>query len=107
MCDRVVVKLEPEPGGELRPETDTGSGDISQYTMMEEIGVTQQSQSESLPEIYFDFDAYGSLIVRDPGFSDTRGAGLSHTQGEAGTQHLHSPHHSAAADLFQLCRSEI
>ena len=28
MCDRVVIKLEPEPGGELRPETDTGSGDI-------------------------------------------------------------------------------
>ena len=28
MCDRVVITPEPEPGGELRPETDTGSGDI-------------------------------------------------------------------------------
>ena len=31
MRDRVIVTPEPEPGGELRLETDTGSGDISQY----------------------------------------------------------------------------
>ena len=74
MRDRVIVTSEPEPGGELRPETDTGSGDISQYTVIDEIGFTQQSQGESLPEIHFDFDAYGQLIVRDPGFSDQRGA---------------------------------
>ena len=70
MRDRVIVTPEPEPGGELRPETDTGIGDISQYTVIDDIGVTQQSQSESLPEIHFDFDAYDQLIVRDPGFSD-------------------------------------
>ena len=80
MCDQVIVTPEPEPGGELRPETDTGSGDNSQYTVIDDIGLTPQSQSESLPEISFDFDAYGQLILRDPGFSDQRGPVLSHTR---------------------------
>ena len=90
MCDRVIPTLEPEPGGELGPETDTGSGVSCQYSIIGDIGVTQQSQTEKLTE--FSFDAYGQLVVRDPGFSDQRGAGLSHTR-ETGTQHLHSPHH--------------
>ena len=84
MCDRVVITPEPEPGGELQPETDTGSGDMRQFTVVDDIGITQQSQSKTLPEIHFDFDAYGQLIVRDPGFSDQRGAGLSHTQERQG-----------------------
>ena len=46
--------------------------------------VTQQHQSEILPEIIFDFDAYGQLIVRDPVFSDQRGPVLSHTQERQG-----------------------
>ena len=58
MCDRVVVTPEPEPGGELQLETETGGGETSQYTVIDDIGVTQQSQSEILPEI--SFDAYGS-----------------------------------------------
>ena len=57
MCDRVVVTREPEPGGELQLETETGSGETGQYTVIDDIGVTQQSQSEILPEI--SFDAYG------------------------------------------------
>ena len=73
---------EPELSGALRPESDTGGGDTSQYTVIDDIGVTQQSQSEILPEI--SFDAYGSLFVRDPGFSGQRGAGLSHTQERQG-----------------------
>ena len=44
MCDRVFVKPEPEPGGELGPETDTGGGGSSQYSIVDDIGVTQQSQ---------------------------------------------------------------
>ena len=82
MCDRVVVTPEPEPGGELQLETETGGGETSQYTVIDDIGVTQQSQSEILPEI--SFDAYGSLFVRDPGFSDQRGAVLSHTRERQG-----------------------
>ena len=82
-----------------------GGGVSSQYSIVDDIGVTQQSQTEKFTE--FSFEAYGQFVVRDPGSSDQRGAaGLSHTR-ETGTQHLHSPHHSAAADLFQLCRSEI
>ena len=46
--------------------------------------VTQQHQSEILPEIIFDFDAYGQLIVRDPVFSDQRGPVLSHTRETSG-----------------------
>ena len=90
MCDRVIVTPEQEPGGELGPETDMGGGVSSQYSIVDDIGVTQQSQTEKLTE--FSFDAYGQLVVRDPGFSGQRGAGLSHTR-ETGTQHLHSPHH--------------
>ena len=82
MCDRVIVTPEPEPGGELGPETDTGGGVSSQYSIVDDIGVTQQSQTEKLTE--FSFDAYGSLFVREPGFSDQRGAGLSHTRERQG-----------------------
>ena len=82
MCDRVIVTPEPEPGGELGPETDTGGGVSSQYSIVDDIGVTQQSQTEKLTE--FSFYAYGSLFVREPGFSDQRGAGLSHTRERQG-----------------------
>ena len=82
MSDRGSCMPEPELSGALRPESDTGGGDTSQYTVIDDIGVTQQSQSEILPEI--SFDAYGSLFVRDPGFSGQRGAGLSHTQERQG-----------------------
>ena len=80
MSDRVSGMPEPELSGALRPEPDTGGGDSSQYTVIDDIGVTEQHQSEILPEIIFDFDAYGQLIVRDPGFSDQRGPVLSHTR---------------------------
>ena len=69
---------EPELSGALRPESDTGGGD----SVIDDICVTQQLQSEILPEITF--DAYGSLFVRDPGFSGQRGAGLSHTRERQG-----------------------
>ena len=82
VCDRVIVTPEPEPGGELGPETDMGGGVSSQYSIVDDIGVTQQSQTEKLTE--FSFDAYGSLFVREPGFSDQRGAGLSHTRERQG-----------------------
>ena len=82
MCDRVIVTPEQEPGGELGPETDMGGGVSSQYSIIDDIGVTQQSQTEKLTE--FSFDAYGQLVVRDPGFSDQRGAGLSHTRERLG-----------------------
>ena len=73
---------EPELSGALRPESDTGGGDTSQYSVIDDICVTQQLQSEILAEITF--DAYGSLFVRDPGFSGQRGAGLSHTRERQG-----------------------
>ena len=73
---------EPELSGALRPESDTGGGDTSQYSVIDDICVTQQLQSEILAEITF--DAYGSLFVRDFGFSGQRGAGLSHTQERQG-----------------------
>ena len=76
MCDRVIVTPEQEPCGEL------GGGVSSQYSIVDDIGVTQQSQTEKLIE--FSFDAYGQLVVRDPGFSDQRGAGLSHTRERQG-----------------------
>ena len=50
--------------------------------MIDDICVTQQLQSEILAEITF--DAYGSLFVRDFGFSGQRGAGLSHTRERQG-----------------------
>ena len=58
MSDRGSCMPEPELSGALRPESDTGGGDTSQYTVIDDICVTQQSQSEILPEI--SFDAYGS-----------------------------------------------
>ena len=84
MSDRGSCMPEPELSGALRPESDTGGGDTSQYTVIDDICVTQQNQSEILPEITFDFDAYGQLVVRDPGFSDQRGAGLSHNRERQG-----------------------
>ena len=84
MSDRVSGMPEPELSGPLRPEPDTGGGDSSQYTVIDDIGVTEQHQSEILPEIIFDFDAYGQLIVRDPVFSDQRGPVLSHTRETSG-----------------------
>ena len=62
---RLSVTPEPEPSGELRSEPDTG-GDSQYSVVIDDIGVTlQQHQSEVLPDL--SFDAYGKLIVRDPG----------------------------------------
>ena len=79
MCDCLSVTPEPEPSGELRCEPDTGGGDSQYSVVIDNIGVTQQTQSVKLPD--FSFDVYGQLIVRDPGaeVSDQGGAGLSHT----------------------------
>ena len=48
-------------------------------SVMDDIDVTQQTQSVKLPD--FSFDVYGQLIVRDPRaeVSDHGGAVLSHT----------------------------
>ena len=75
--DRLSVTPEPEPSGELRSEPDTGGGD-SQYSVIDNIGVTQQTQSVKLPD--FSSGVYGQLIVRDPEaeVSDHGGAVLSH-----------------------------
>lgn len=81
MCDRVGGTPEPEPSGALRPEPDTGGGDKSQYSVIDDIGVTQPQQQKSamLPEI--SFDVYGNLIERDPGVSDQGGVTLSDRDG--------------------------
>ena len=81
MCDRVGGTPEPEPSGALRPEPDTGGGDTSQYSVIDDIGVTQPQQQKSalLPEI--SFDVYGNLIERDPGVTDQGGVTLSDRDG--------------------------
>ena len=79
MCDRLSVTPEPEPSDALRSEPDTGGGD-RQYSVIDDIGVTQQTQSVKLPD--FSSGVYGQLIVRDfeAEVSDQGGAVLSHSQ---------------------------
>ena len=46
MSDQVSGMPEPELSGPLRPEPDTGGGDSSQYTVIDDIGVRHTATSE-------------------------------------------------------------